>query len=150
MPEKRGSCRGTVSGMPEKEKKTEKVPIIFITAKDTENDTVTGFNLGADDYISKPFYMEVVLTKIKNILRTYSFVCFAKLGFGFFAVYFFAISPLYQRRIVSGVKNSHFLRRFQDNFLPFFANIARSESVYFMRLPSDSNFDFKIRLAASK
>jgi hypothetical protein len=85
-----------------------------------------------------------------TILRTYPFVCFAKLGFGFFAVYFFAISLLYQRRIVSGVKNSHFLRRFQDNFLPFFANIARSESVYFMRLPSDSNFDFKIRLAASK
>ena len=38
-----------------KDKKTAKVPIIFITAKDTENDTVTGFNLGADDYISKPF-----------------------------------------------------------------------------------------------
>ena len=38
----------------------------------------------------------------------------------------------------------------QDNFLPFFANIARSESEYFMRLPSDSNFDFKIRLATSK
>ncbi len=83
-------------------------------------------------------------------MRTYSFVCFAKLGFGLFAVYFFAISLLYQRRIVSGVKNSHFLRRLQDNFLPFFANIARSESEYFMRLPSDSNFDFKIRLATSK
>ena len=38
-----------------KDKKTAQVPIIFITAKDTENDTVTGFNLGADDYISKPF-----------------------------------------------------------------------------------------------
>ena len=37
-----------------KDKKTAQVPIIFITAKDTENDTVTGFNLGADDYISKP------------------------------------------------------------------------------------------------
>ena len=35
-----------------KDKKTAQVPIIFITAKDTENDTVTGFNLGADDYIS--------------------------------------------------------------------------------------------------
>ena len=34
---------------------TAGIPIIFLTAKDTENDTVTGFNLGADDYISKPF-----------------------------------------------------------------------------------------------
>ena len=34
---------------------TAHVPIIFLTARDTENDTVTGFNLGADDYISKPF-----------------------------------------------------------------------------------------------
>lgn len=41
-----------------------------------------------------------------TILRTYSFVCFAKLGFGLFAVYFFAISLLYQRRIVSGVKKT--------------------------------------------
>ena len=34
---------------------TKEIPIIFLTARDTENDTVTGFNLGADDYISKPF-----------------------------------------------------------------------------------------------
>lgn len=34
---------------------TAHVPIIFLTARDTENDTVTGFNLGADDYISKSF-----------------------------------------------------------------------------------------------
>ena len=34
---------------------TAQIPIIFLTARDTENDTVTGFNLGADDYISKPF-----------------------------------------------------------------------------------------------
>ena len=51
---------GEISGfkmanMLKKDKKTAHVPIIFITAKDTENDTVTGFNLGADDYISKPF-----------------------------------------------------------------------------------------------
>ena len=38
-----------------KDKDTAHIPIIFITAKDTENDTITGFNLGADDYISKPF-----------------------------------------------------------------------------------------------
>ena len=44
-----------------KDKKTAQVPIIFITAKDTENDTVTGFNLGADDYISKPFSLREVI-----------------------------------------------------------------------------------------
>ena len=41
--------------------KTASVPIIFLTARDTENDTVTGFNLGADDYISKPFSLRNVL-----------------------------------------------------------------------------------------
>ena len=48
---------GEISGfrmasMMKKNKDTANIPIIFITAKDTENDTLTGFNLGADDYIS--------------------------------------------------------------------------------------------------
>ena len=43
--------------------------IIFITAKDTENDTVTGFNLGADDYISKPFSLREVAARVKAVLR---------------------------------------------------------------------------------
>ena len=34
---------------------TKGIPVMFLTAKDTENDKLTGFNLGADDYISKPF-----------------------------------------------------------------------------------------------
>ena len=51
-----------------KDKKTAKVPIIFITAKDTENDTVTGFNLGADDYISKPFSLREVIARVKAVL----------------------------------------------------------------------------------
>ena len=42
-------------------------PIIFITAKDTENDTVTGFNLGADDYISKPFSLREVAARVKAV-----------------------------------------------------------------------------------
>ena len=52
-----------------KDKKTAQVPIIFITAKDTENDTVTGFNLGADDYISKPFSLREVIAHVKAVLR---------------------------------------------------------------------------------
>lgn len=65
---------GEISGfkmanMLKKDKKTAAVPIIFITAKDTENDTVTGFNLGADDYISKPFSLREVIARVKAVLR---------------------------------------------------------------------------------
>ena len=52
-----------------KDKKTAQVPIIFITAKDTENDTVTGFNLGADDYLSQPFSLREVIARVKAVLR---------------------------------------------------------------------------------
>ncbi|WP_071145294.1 response regulator transcription factor [Bacteroides ihuae] len=52
-----------------KDKKTANVPIIFITAKDTENDTVTGFNIGADDYISKPFSLREVIARVKAVLK---------------------------------------------------------------------------------
>ena len=50
-------------------KDTVNIPIIFITAKDTENDTITGFNLGADDYISKPFSLREVIMRVKAVLR---------------------------------------------------------------------------------
>ena len=50
-------------------KDTANIPIIFITAKDTENDTITGFNLGADDYISKPFSLREVVMRVKAVLR---------------------------------------------------------------------------------
>ena len=50
-------------------KDTAEIPIIFITAKDTENDTITGFNLGADDYISKPFSFREVIMSVKAVLR---------------------------------------------------------------------------------
>ena len=52
-----------------KDRKTAYIPIIFITAKDTENDTITGFNLGADDYISKPFSLREVTARVKAVLR---------------------------------------------------------------------------------
>lgn len=65
---------GEISGfkmanMLKKDKKTASIPIIFITAKDTENDMVTGFNLGADDYISKPFSLREVIARVRAVLR---------------------------------------------------------------------------------
>ena len=48
---------------------TKDIPIIFLTARGTENDTVTGFNLGADDYISKPFSIREVLVRVRAVLR---------------------------------------------------------------------------------
>ena len=44
-------------------------PIIFLTAKDTENDMLTGFNIGGDDYISKPFSIEEVSARVKAVLK---------------------------------------------------------------------------------
>lgn len=48
---------------------TAHVPIIFLTAKDTENDMITGFNIGADDYISKPFSIREVSVRVRAVLR---------------------------------------------------------------------------------
>ena len=48
---------------------TAHIPIIFITARDTENDVVTGFNLGADDYIAKPFSIKEVVLRVKAVAR---------------------------------------------------------------------------------
>lgn len=70
---------GEISGfrmasMLKKNKETANIPIIFITAKDTENDTLTGFNLGADDYISKPFSLREVIARVKAVIRRTSSV----------------------------------------------------------------------------
>ena len=46
-----------------------KIPVIFLTASGDEYSTVTGFELGADDYISKPFRPRELVSRIKNILR---------------------------------------------------------------------------------
>jgi len=46
-----------------------KVPIIFITAKDTQTDKITGLKKGADDYITKPFSFEELMLRIMNLLR---------------------------------------------------------------------------------
>jgi DNA-binding response OmpR family regulator len=44
-------------------------PIIFITAKSTENDLLTGFNLGADDFITKPFSIKEVIARVKAVIK---------------------------------------------------------------------------------
>jgi len=49
--------------------KTASIPIIFLTAKDSETDRLTGFNIGADDYISKPFSIREVLARVKAVIR---------------------------------------------------------------------------------
>lgn len=56
--------------MAEKLRKSKnQVPIIFLTAKNTENDMLTGFSIGGDDYITKPFSFKEVVARIKSVLK---------------------------------------------------------------------------------
>ena len=48
---------------------TAGIPIIFCTARDTEDDMVMGLNLGADDYIVKPYTVRNVIARVKSVLR---------------------------------------------------------------------------------
>ncbi len=48
------------------------IPIIFLTAKDTENEMLTGFSVGGDDYISKPFSLKEVSARVKAVLKRHS------------------------------------------------------------------------------
>ncbi len=50
-------------------KEGNSIPIIFLTAKDTENDMLTGFSIGGDDYISKPFSIKEVVARVKSVLK---------------------------------------------------------------------------------
>ena len=47
---------------------TATTPIIFLSARDSENDRLTGFNLGAEDYITKPFYLRELLARIHAVV----------------------------------------------------------------------------------
>lgn len=64
---------GAMSGfkLAEKLRKEFKIfaPIIFLTAKDTENDILTGFSLGADDYLAKPFSINELIARVKAVLK---------------------------------------------------------------------------------
>ena len=51
--------------------KDHDVPIIFLTAKSMKDDTIQGFKVGADDYITKPFNMDELLLRIEAVLRRY-------------------------------------------------------------------------------
>ncbi|MGH3195224.1 MAG: response regulator transcription factor [Streptosporangiaceae bacterium] len=46
-----------------------RVPVIFLTAKDTEGDKVTGLTIGADDYMTKPFGLEELAARVRTVLR---------------------------------------------------------------------------------
>lgn len=48
---------------------TANIPIIFCTAKNTDDDMIAGLNLGADDYIAKPYNIRNILARIKSVLR---------------------------------------------------------------------------------
>jgi two-component system alkaline phosphatase synthesis response regulator PhoP len=52
-----------------KDPQLARVPIIFCTARDTEDDMVAGLNLGADDYIAKPYSIRNVLARVRTVLR---------------------------------------------------------------------------------
>ena len=65
---------GEISGfklasMIRKDERLHRIPIIFLTARDSENDKLTGFNIGGDDYIAKPFSIREVQARVKAILR---------------------------------------------------------------------------------
>lgn len=52
-----------------KKEATAGIPIIFCTAKDSEDDMVSGLNLGADDYIAKPYSIRNVIARVRTVLR---------------------------------------------------------------------------------
>jgi DNA-binding response OmpR family regulator len=66
MPKKDGFSLAKEIRLTDKE-----IPIIFLTAKSMKEDTIQGFKVGADDYITKPFSMEELLLRIQAVLRRY-------------------------------------------------------------------------------
>ncbi len=58
----------TLAQQLKRQPETAQLPIIFLTARDTERDTLRGFSLGADDYVSKPFSVKEVMARVKAVL----------------------------------------------------------------------------------
>lgn len=57
-----------LAGQLKQSERTASIPIIFLTAKDTEEDMLRGFEMGADDYVAKPFSIREVLARVKAVL----------------------------------------------------------------------------------
>jgi len=66
MPEKSGF---TLARELKDDMRTRDIPIIFLTARDAEGDVITGLNLGADDYIAKPFRLRELIARVNAVLR---------------------------------------------------------------------------------
>ena len=58
-----------LAGILKRRPDTSEIPIIFCSALDGENDKITGLDIGADDYISKPFSVAEVLARVRSVLR---------------------------------------------------------------------------------
>ncbi len=89
------------------------IPIIFITAKAGENDLLTGFNLGADDYICKPFRISEVLARVKAVLRRNAKPLSAPAGPGNIVFGDLVLNPEAKRAYVSGVDMSLTKKEFE-------------------------------------
>ncbi len=61
----------SILGKLQAQESTKNIPVIMITAKGSEFDKVTGLDLGADDYISKPFGMTELTSRVRAVLRRY-------------------------------------------------------------------------------
>jgi two-component system alkaline phosphatase synthesis response regulator PhoP len=57
-----------------REERNDQTPIIFLTAKDTQDDLLTGLSAGADDYIPKPFSIQEVIARVNAVLRRFAAV----------------------------------------------------------------------------
>ena len=64
-----GKSSNTTGPHYEIESATASVPIIFCTARDTEEDMIAGLDVGADDYIMKPYSLKAVLARVRAVLR---------------------------------------------------------------------------------
>lgn len=51
------------------------IPILFISARTSDDDVLTALNIGGDDYIKKPYSLNILLAKVKAILKRYSSLC---------------------------------------------------------------------------
>lgn len=65
-----GALSGTqLAAILKKKESTAHIPVIFCTAKDSEDDMVAGLDLGADDYITKPYSVRNVIARVRTVLR---------------------------------------------------------------------------------